>query len=254
MRLLNSPINAIAVRPESFTMALSCENGHLYEWNFHDRKCILEKPLRIFEGNSCPTGLAYSPDGRFLAVATGNGAIHFYEVDKSEWQATVQLVSISQEHTSPKVTKIVFASDSKHLAAVDDQVCVSLFRINHKFGDPNQPKEWVFSGKIRVHLAKIKDICFGESLTEKGEIKLRLFSISDDKKLVEYDVQESNQDLLVMNSLYQIEQETNPSACVWYPLNKFKEDCLLTVNEEYKIKLWNVSNEDKSKIKSYFSL
>jgi len=67
---------------------------------------------------------------------------------------------------------------------------------------------------------------------------------------VEYDVQESNQDMLVMNSIFEIEQETNPCACIWYPLNQFKEDCLLTVNEEYKIKLWNVSNEDKISKKS----
>jgi WD40 repeat protein/Ca2+-binding EF-hand superfamily protein len=249
MKLLNSPIVTIAVRPHSYTMAISCKNGSVYEWNFHDRKVILDKPLRVFDSNNAfPTCLQYSPDGKFLAVAMDNGYINFYEVEEKKWQETQQQVSSATEHTLPSVYKIVFSPDSTHLAAIDDQHCVSLFRRGHRFGRLEEPIEWVFAGKKRVHLAKIRDVCFGESLTDQGNIILRLFSIGDDKKLVEYDVQGSTQEKLKLhdnNACFQIEQETNPCACIWYPLNKFKEDCLLTVNEEYKIKLWNVSNDDK---------
>ena len=54
-------------------------------------------------------------------------------------------------------------------------------------------------------------------------------------------------DRLKLKSVFQIEQECYPSACIWYPLNVHKEDVLLTVNEDYKIKLWHImSNGQKS--------
>ncbi len=56
----------------------------------------------------------------------------------------------------------------------------------------DRPKEWCFSGKMRVHTLPIRSIAFADSTNEKGELKLRLFSIAEDKKLVEYDVQGSN--------------------------------------------------------------
>ena len=48
-----------------------------------------------------------------------------------------------------------------------------------------------------------------------------------------------------VNNVFQIEQETNPCAVIWYPVNKFKEDILMVVNEDFKIKLWNVSDDHK---------
>ena len=52
---------------------------------------------------------------------------------------------------------------------MDDDWCVSLFKIDHLYGDVTRPKEWVFSGKIRSHTLPIKSISFGESLNEGNE-------------------------------------------------------------------------------------
>ena len=49
--------------------------------------------------------------------------------------------------------------------------------------------------------------------------------------------------------MFPIEQECIPTSCIWYPINSFKEDVLLTVNEEYKIKLWHIM---KNGIKGIF--
>lgn len=49
-------------------------------------------------------------------------------------------------------------------------------------------KNWVFGGKIRVHCAPLRSIAFGESMDERTEIKLRLFSVSEDMTLAEYDI------------------------------------------------------------------
>jgi hypothetical protein len=57
---------------------------------------------------------------------------------------------------------------------------------------------------MRIHTLPIRSIAFADSTNEKGELKLRLFSIAEDKKLVEYDVQGSNQDNLKINSIYDV--------------------------------------------------
>lgn len=77
---------------------------------------------------------------------------------------------------------------------------------------------------------------------------MRLFSISEDMTLAEYDVQTKKEEItesnkysrLKLKSVYPIEQECFPTACIWYPINPFKENILLTVNEQYKMKLWSM--------------
>lgn len=44
-------------------------------------------------------------------------------------------------------------------------------------------KNWSFAGKVRVHYAPIRSIAFGESIDERGDPKLRLFSVSEDMKM-----------------------------------------------------------------------
>jgi len=40
-----------------------------------------------------------------------------------------------------------------------------------------------------------------------------------------------------------IEKESTPTACVWYPKSETKEDLLLTANDDYKMKIWNISSK-----------
>ena len=110
--------------------------------------------------------------------------------------------------------------------------------------DPSKPVEWLFNGKRKTHEVDITSISFGESLDENEEEKLRLFSIGKDRRLFEYDVYKSNmQDGLYVVTMFEIEQEAHPTACIWYPKIDTKEDLLLTVNDDYKMKIWNVSTK-----------
>ena len=91
----------------------------------------------------------------------------------------------------------------------------------------------------------ITSIAFGESLDENEEIQLRLFSIGKDRVLFEYNVRESTEKkgLIIENlKTMMIEQENIPTACIWYPTLDSKEDLLLTVNDGYKMKIWNVTS------------
>lgn len=109
-----------------------------------------------------------------MSVATKVGTIYFYSYagEKPEWQSTYLFISETDNNKSkPRVNLQIFSNDSKHMATMSDDLTVCLFKIDHKYGDPVQPKEWVFSGKVRVHLLRINSIAFGESMNDKGEIK-----------------------------------------------------------------------------------
>ena len=41
--------------------------------------------------------------------------------------------------------------------------------------------------------------------------------------------------------MFEIEKESRPTACIWYPKVDTKEDLLLTANDDYKMKIWNPS-------------
>ncbi len=58
MKLLDSRVKALAIRPRDFMIALSCENGYLYEWNYNERRMHLE-PKKIFEEKGKPTCLDF---------------------------------------------------------------------------------------------------------------------------------------------------------------------------------------------------
>jgi len=75
-----------------------------------------------------------------------------------------------------------------------------------------------------------------------------LFSIGKDRRLFEYDVYNSqaHSELFVI-SQFKIEQEAEPSSCIWYPKKDPKEGLLLTANSEYKMKVWNPSAQSSRK-------
>ena len=106
--------------------------------------------------------------------------------------------------------------------------------------DPKKPEEWLFNGNIRSHEVGITSVCFGEGLDENEEMKLRLFSIGMDRYLYEYDVYKSSDKALEVAHYVKIEEEAHPTACIWYPKVDTKEDLLMTVNDDYKMKIWNV--------------
>jgi Ca2+-binding EF-hand superfamily protein len=158
-----------------------------------------------------------------------------------------QPVKVS-ENSSPSILSLIVANDSmggKYFATMDTNYCVCLFKKDYYMGDTTKPIEWLFYGKILSHEIAITSIAFGESLDENENTKLRLFSIGKDRRIFEYDIYNSSQQSgLVVQTMFKIEKEAHPSACIWYPKVDTKEDLLLTANDDYKMKIWNVSTKN----------
>lgn len=69
--------------------------------------------------------------------------------------------------------------------------------------------------------------------------------------LIEYDIKNTTKEtsLLIRNkgSVKQVEQEYVPTASIWYPTNvqHEREEILLTANEEFHLKLWDVQDPNE---------
>ena len=86
----------------------------------------------------------------------------------------------------------------------------------------------------------ITGLCFGSSIDEHDQVEVRLFSIGADRKCFEYNVKEAKLSVsLPVKMDFPVEQESRPTALIWYPSIDFNEGLILTTNDEYKMKLWN---------------
>ena len=203
---------------------------------------ILTTQPTPFGSSDVPSCLQYSPDGKYMIVATIQGHIWCYVVEKKRWQQGV--LTISPKKKNIKATAITFSENSVCFAVMDDQCCVSLYKLSHKYDDVAQPIEWNLYGKLRSHTNNVTGICFGESQKEGGDKRHRLFSIGEDMNLFEYNVEKSTKETQIVTSQNEIEQECIPTACMWYPVNYLNEDVIMISTSDYKIKLLNVKDRD----------
>lgn len=240
-------VNAVAVHPHKPLVAVAGgkyeEFSYIYIWNYRTR---LRKKFPIIgnkkildEHKAQPMCMEYSPDGLFLCVGFSNGAFLLLDPEDINREKQVQ---IKYTEILRAITRIIFSKDGKAMVTTDRDNRVALFKWEHKRNN-TAVEEWVHCGSRKGHYKKINGVAFGESIDERDKSVLRLFSVGDDRKLVEYDTNSTVAVQLQDLSTNKIEQEHKPTCCIWYPVST-GEDLLLTMNDAYKIKLWNANNKD----------
>jgi WD40 repeat protein len=235
-----SRVTSLSSKPNSSKIAFACDNGIIYEWDFAKKESALTK-LKEFDRKSSekPTCLQYSPDGRYLIVASSQRNVYCTVADKTEWQTNV--LTISQKKNYIKGVYIAFSENSSDFAIMDDHSCVSLYKLEKE----GSGEEWIFNGKSKSHFTEVNDICFGETLEGQEMKRHKLFSIGEDRFMFQYDVAQSRKNELAIDSITKIDHEGIPTACLWYPVNYLKEDVLMVAYSDYKIRLWNVKDKQK---------
>eukprot|EP00743_Colponemidia_sp_Colp-15_P001768 GILK01001931.1.p1 GENE.GILK01001931.1~~GILK01001931.1.p1 ORF type:complete len:943 (-),score=124.32 GILK01001931.1:124-2952(-) len=228
---LDSPVHGLATHPKLPIFATCGYSGFVQLWNYETRGLLL---VKVFD-RLVPHCIAYDSKGELLAVGFTNGTLKILSADKL---TEIQTFRLSREC----LTKIAFSETSRHVATADADRSVCFFRIGHRHDDRNLPEEWIFSGKNRAHARSISGLSFG--LSRDGEVpRIRLVSVGEDRKLVEYDVANSTEYTgLLIDNMSKVEQEARPTCCIWYP-ESGREELILTVNDEYKLKLWNANNK-----------
>ncbi|XP_025018842.1 cilia- and flagella-associated protein 251 [Python bivittatus] len=219
-------VHTIVCHPSKSLLAKGSYCGLLKVWSYTLHKYLVS---RIFKGESI-SSLCYNHDGSLLAAGFLNGSVYILD-------------SISLENDCPEpfqyskgpVTIMSFSHNSEYLATADENLSLNLYKkmvIEEK-------KVWDRLAALHSHYKPIRTLLFGVHLDSDEP---RLLSLGEDRLLVEYDLESTVKDELVVIRRDRIEQSAVPKYIAWYPPIT-TEYFFLTANDHYKMKIYNVTTK-----------
>lgn len=137
-------------------------------------------------------------------------------------------------YSKETIEHIEFSDNCDYLATAESDFTVSLYKHNYH-NNSDSSEIYTFVGRYRSHYKEIVGLIFGVN-PDNG--KTRLLSLGKDRVLVEYDIENSHADELLIKETVRIEQYAVPLAMAWHPAIN-KESFLLTVNDQWKYKMYN---------------
>ena len=149
--------------------------------------------------------------------------------------------SATFRNSKSPILSVQFSSDGTFMATGDAEHRVSLYRLMHAVqpNDNDMPpndephEEWIFLGSYQSHTKAITSLCFGEG----ADGLPRLISVGEDRRMVEYDLQQSSvaSGVQLQGKPTRVEQASTVTACMMHPLLAgAREDLIITANDEYK--------------------
>ncbi|XP_054851852.1 cilia- and flagella-associated protein 251 [Eublepharis macularius] len=219
-------VHAIACHPTKPLVAKGSSCGLLKVWHYELNKYLVS---RIFKGESIRS-VCYNHDGSLLAAGFSDGSVYILDSISLENDCVEPF-----KYTRGQVIHMSFSHDSQYLATADDNMSVTLY----KLVIADEKEVWERLAALRSHYKPIRTLLFGVHLDSDTP---RLLSLGEDRLLVEYDLEKSVKDKLVVIRRDRIEQSAVPKYITWYPLLT-TEHFFLTANDEYKMKIYNVTTK-----------
>ncbi|KAJ8380276.1 hypothetical protein SKAU_G00010540 [Synaphobranchus kaupii] len=216
-------LHAVACHPTLPIVSMGSHCGILRAWDYVSKGPVCS---RVFHRERQIQCLAYDPKGFYLAAGFTCGTVYILDA--------IDLQNKPEEHfrcAHDGITHIAFSRNSHYLATADTGKAVTLYQLCSKDGK----LVWDYQWRHRYHYEPIQDLLFGEY---PGSTQTMLLTLGMDRRLVEYDLKNSGEEELRIQSSVRVEQSATPTCMAWYP-PLTSEQFLLTTATNYKMKLFN---------------
>ncbi|XP_061758241.1 cilia- and flagella-associated protein 251 [Nerophis ophidion] len=218
------PLHAVACHPIRPVVVMGNHKGTLKAWDYEQKRTVR---CKVFEKDKEIQCVTFDPQGRHLAIGFASGAVHFLDPDTLQSDPRECF-----DYPKESISHMSFSSDSCYLATADVGKAITIFRL--KTTEDSLP-HWTYMGRYRSHYKPITDLLFG---VHQDSAKPRLFTLGKDRMLVEYDLENSDLDLIVISGAKRIEQNAVPICMTWYPPFG-AEQFFVIASDQYKMKLFN---------------
>ncbi|KAM7541024.1 hypothetical protein Aperf_G00000032968 [Anoplocephala perfoliata] len=221
----SSTVNSLATHPFRDLVTTVGHSGMVKTWNYKWLVPVRTRMLENLQLNAC----TFDPFGVFLAIGCTSGRVLFLDA--------ITLDNIDQSHfdyAKGAVNKIVFSPDGNYCAFYDACYSTTLLKRAAK----KQKSKWIFSGRYRSHGDRIVDILFKNFGSCS---KPRLFTLSEDRMLIEYDIENAKHDVLPLMKRIQVENIAKPQ-CFTTMGDFYSENFICYANSESKFRLFDVDS------------
>eukprot|EP00388_Colpodella_angusta_P014410 GDKJ01036055.1.p1 GENE.GDKJ01036055.1~~GDKJ01036055.1.p1 ORF type:complete len:1015 (-),score=215.92 GDKJ01036055.1:73-3117(-) len=288
---LNSACKAMACHPKKPLVACGTATGSLLVWNYDERQLYggthaslsgrersaqqavsgkngvtsnanpLSLILMASKLNWSSTVMTFSPNGKYLAIGYANGNVQIREALNKSLLLVFpngEPLDTDSRSSSNAIHHVAFAPNSKLLAVAHEDRTVALYAYIDGI--------WMSAGKQVAHRGDIVGLTF--TLADNGQP--RLFSVGEDRLIIEYavNISSNSNTLPVLGDPLPVESSAKPTGVLRHPPSlefllqqqqinnenalhgghhstpqQHVGSQLIVFTDEYKLRLWDLTSK-----------